>query len=458
MRAVCFAACAVTLPFVSALAQSGAHSARLVGVVGDSLSAAPLRGAEVVVSGLARSVTTDSLGRFTIDSLTPGTYQVGVFHPLLENLGITLATQPFVVGADSAAVVSLGVPSVPTLVRRYCGAGVTADAPAVVAGRILEADTDIPVAGAKVSLAWADVTVTKEAGVTRTPHVRQVETDVSGFFRICGIPSSLSDATLQATRAGMSTPEAPVEIVNSLLFYQSLAFGPAGSAARAVGTVSGRVEGVDARPIVGARIEVLRSGVAAVSREDGSFTLGGVATGTQLLIARQLGFDVLRTPVNVTSREPTTVTLTLGRVVNVMDPVLVVARANYTLERSGFSSRKRSGNGYYFNREDIDRRQPNYITNMLVNIPEMTVVQARGGAVVQRRRRVIGGAPSCTRLYVDGFEWRNLGPGDLDAINPADVIGLEVYPGQVVPIQFRDPLDRGCVTLVVWTQMRGKKK
>lgn len=458
MRAACFAACAVTLPFVSALAQSGGRSARIVGVIGDSLSATPLRGAEVVVTGSARSATTDSLGRFTIDSLTPGTYQVGVFHPLLESLGITLATQPFTVGNDSAAIVNLGVPSVPTLVRRYCGPGGAPDVPAVVAGRILEADTDIPVADAKVSLAWADVTVTKEAGVTRTPHVRQTETDASGFFRICQVPSSLSEATIQATRAGMSTPEVPVEINNSLLFYQSLAFGPGTSAAQAVGTVSGRVEGADARPIAGARIEVLRSGVAAVSREDGSFTLGGVATGTQLLIARQLGFDVLRTPINVTSREPTIVNLTLGRAINVMDPVLVVARANYTLERSGFNSRKRSGTGYYFNREDIEKRQPNYITNLLVNIPEMTVAQSRGGSVVQRRRRVIGGAPSCTRLYVDGFEWRNLGPGDLDVINPEDVIGLEVYPGQVVPAQFRDPFDRGCVTLVVWTQMRGKKK
>jgi hypothetical protein len=458
MRAAGIAACAVTLPFVTALAQSGARSARIVGVVGDSLSAAPLRGAEVVVTGLARSVTTDSLGRFTIDSLTPGTYQVGVFHPLLESLGITLATQPFAVGADSAAIVNLGVPSVPTLVRRYCGARVTSDAPAVVAGRILEADTDMPVAAAKVSLAWADVAVTREAGVTRTPHLRQEETDALGFFRICGIPSSLSDATLQATRAGTSTPEVPIDVDNSLLFYQSLAFGPAGSAARAVGTVSGRVEGTDSRPIAGARIEVLRSAVTAVSREDGSFTLGGVATGTQLLIARQLGFDVVRTPISVTSREPTIVTVTLGRAINVMDPVLVVARANYTLERSGFNARKRSGNGYYFNREDIERRQPNYITNMLQNIPEMTVRQSRGGTEVQRRRRVIGGGAPCTRLYVDGFEWRNLMPGDLDMINPGDVIGLEVYPGQAVPVQFRDTFDRGCVTLVVWTQMRGKKK
>jgi hypothetical protein len=62
----------------------------------------------------------------------------------------------------------------------------------------------------------------------------------------------------------------------------------------------------------------------------------------------------------------------------------------------------------------------------------------------------------CTRVFVDGFEWRDLQPGDLDmVVNPDDVIGLEVYQADEVPTQFRR-LDRGCLTLVVWTQFRGK--
>lgn len=52
MRAVHAASCAVALPVFSALAQGVAHTPRIVGVVGDSVNQAPLRGAEVVVSGL----------------------------------------------------------------------------------------------------------------------------------------------------------------------------------------------------------------------------------------------------------------------------------------------------------------------------------------------------------------------------------------------------------------------
>ncbi|HXI99118.1 MAG TPA: carboxypeptidase-like regulatory domain-containing protein, partial [Gemmatimonadaceae bacterium] len=131
-------------------AQSPApKTSRIVGIVIDSLHQSGLEGAEVIVSGLASPVTTDSLGRFSVDSLAPGTYQVGVFHPLIESLGLTLASKPFNVGRDSTGVVSLAIPSATTLASRYCGKEVTAAHPAVVAGRVLDPDTDVPVSAAK---------------------------------------------------------------------------------------------------------------------------------------------------------------------------------------------------------------------------------------------------------------------------------------------------------------------
>ncbi len=98
---------------------------------------------------------------------------------------------------------------------------------------------------------------------------------------------------------------------------------------------------------------------------------------------------------------------------------------------------------------------------MVKNVTGVTVTQQRGGAVISGRSRVTSmysSGPSCSRVYVDGFEWPNLMPGDLDMfVSPDDVIGLEVYQPGDVPAQFRK-FDRGCVTLVVWTQMRGKAK
>ncbi|MDB4871893.1 MAG: hypothetical protein JWL97_2897, partial [Gemmatimonadales bacterium] len=84
-------------------------TAMIAGVVVDSLNGRVLVGADVMVQGANATVLTDSLGKFRIDSLQPGTYQIGVFHPLLDTLGLTLATKPFHVGADSASFIVLAV-------------------------------------------------------------------------------------------------------------------------------------------------------------------------------------------------------------------------------------------------------------------------------------------------------------------------------------------------------------
>lgn len=450
---------AMVFPFLSALAQNPAHYARIVGAVGDSVSGAPLRGAEVVVSGVAASVTTDSLGKFTIDSLAPGTYQVGVFHPLLESLSITLATKPFVIGPDSAAVVNLSVPSVATLVRRYCGTEQTASTPSSVAGRVLDPDTDAPIVGARVSLVWTEIGISKEQGVVRTPHELHTETNGSGFFKLCALPSDL-DGTLQVSQGEVSTPEILVAMNGALLAFQSMSIA-AKAETRATGLVTGHVLTVGGKPVAGARVDVPVSGVSAVTRDDGAFRLTGVLTGTQVLVVRSLSYALAGEPIIVTSRAPIDVVVTLWPKVNIMDPVLVTARSNFALEKSGFNTRKRGGAGHFFTREDIDRRKPNYISDMLKNLPGVSVRSGRGGTVITGRTRVTSvrsGGGACTRAYVDGFEWRDLMPGDVDMfVNPDDVIGVEVYQPGEVPAQFRT-FDRGCVTLVVWTQFRGKAK
>jgi hypothetical protein len=458
MRLLGLAALAVAMPFPLAIAQNGGpRNARIVGVVADSVSGAPLQGAEIIASGVTTLVLTDSLGRFTIDSLAPGTYQVGVFHPLLESLGITLATKPFVIGPDSAGVVSLAVPSVPTLVLRYCGAQQGPSTPAAVAGRVLDPDTDLPIAGAKVSLAWTDVTVSKETGVVRNPHELHSETSGTGFFKFCGLPTELY-GTLQATKGAAATPEVPVSMNGALLEFQGMSI-PDKPDTHATGIVTGHVVSAAGNPVAGARVEIPVSAVSTLTRDDGAFYLAGVRTGTEVLVARSLSFATAAEAINVTSRQPIDVIVTLPDKVNVLDPVLVTARREYALDKAGFSARKRAGGGYFFTRQDIDRRRPNNITDMLKNLPMLGVSSQRGGTVITSRRGVTSmysPVRSCTRVFIDGFEWRDMGPGDLDMfVNPEDVIGLEVYRPEDVPSQFRR-VNQNCVAVVVWTQFRGK--
>lgn len=460
MRALKLATLAAAIPFTFAAAQNGGlGNARIVGVVADSIDGTPLQGAEVVASGVATSVKTDSLGRFTIEGLAPGTYQVGVFHPLLESLGITLATKPFVIGPDSAGVVNLAVPSVPTLVHRYCPNEQTPATPAAVAGRVLDPDTDAPITHARISLAWTDVNVSKEAGVVRNPHELHAETNDIGFFKICGLPTDL-DGALQVSRGDITTPEVPIAMNGALLAFQGMSI-PDEPGTRATGIVTGHVLSLTGQPIPGARVGIPVSGVSTTTRADGAFSLTGVLTGTQVLVARTLGFATSAEAITVTSREPVDVTVTVGDKLNVLDPVLITARRELALDKSGFTARKHAGGGHFFTRDDIDKRKPNNITDMMKGLPSVTVSYQRGGTVVRGRSGITSmysGGPPCTRVFVDGFEWRDVQPGDLDMfVNPDDVIGIEVYQSGEVPNQFRR-LDRGCLTMVVWTQFRGKAK
>ncbi len=449
----CCACCGIALPVATALAQSNLHNSRIVGVVGDSVNEAPLRNAAVVVSGLGATAITDSLGRFTIDSLSPGRYQVGIFHPLLESLGITLATKSFVVGPDSAAVVNLSVPSVRTLVHRYCGPQQTGSTPSSIAGLVLDPDNDLPIAGAKVSLAWTGTSVSKQTGVVHTPHEVHTETNSSGFFKLCALPSDLH-GTLQASEGNSSTPEVPVAMNGALLAFQTLSIA-SNTEARATGVVTGRVVMEDGKPISGVRVQIPVSGLSTVTRDDGAFRLHGVLTGTQVLIAMNLSFETAAGPINVTSRAPIDVLVILAPKVNVLDPVLITARREVVLERSGFNSRQLNRQGHFFTREDIDHRKPNYVSDLLKNLSGVTVSNERGGVVIGGRS---AGRSTCTTLFVDGFEWRELQPGDLDMlVNPDDVIGLEVYDPDDAPSQFQKS-DRGCLTLVVWRQVRSRVK
>jgi protocatechuate 3,4-dioxygenase beta subunit len=439
----------------SARAQGESHSARIVGVVADSISGAPLQGADVQASGVATMVKTDSLGRFTIDSLAPGTYQVAVYHPLLESLDITLTTKPFSIGRDSAGVVTLAVPSIPTLVRRYCADAQSSQAPSVIAGRVLDPDTEQPIENAQVSLAWEEVFLSKTTGVVRTPHELKAQTNSDGFFKLCALPNDLS-GTLIVNRGNATSPELPVNVNGALLDFQSVLL-PAKPAPKGDGVVTGHVLSPAGKAVSGARVDIPMAAVSMVTREDGGFRFIGVPSGTQMLVARSISYSTAAQQIDVTPREPIDVTLTLGEKSVTLDTVIVTARRNIALEKNGFSARKHAGGGHFFTAEDFDHRKPNYVTDMLKNLPSIMVRNVTGGSVIVGRTSSPYVRP-CTRVWVDGFEWTSVMPGDLDSfVNPNDVIGMEVYQGDEVPSRFR-AMGGNCLTLVIWTEFRGKAK
>lgn len=439
--------------------QPKAPKAAIVGRVLDSLNGRYLAGADVIIQGAKATLVTDSAGRFSVDSLAPGTYQIGVFHPLLDTLGISLASQPFHVGADSVSYVVLSVPSARTMIRSACThVNPRLRGSSAVIGHVIDPESLQPVAGADVSIAWTEIEASKEVGVRRTPRVLRDSTDERGKFSICGLPNSMK-ATLQARKGNAVTAEIPIELGedDAELFARTMLLAKVDSGAKTgKAVVSGRVILEGAPSNAGSRVEVVGTDKVVLTNEKGDFTIRDLPSGSHVLLARHLGFGAETVPVDLSSHEAERVSIKLPKFVAALDPVLVTARRVASLDKVGFTQRKKSGQGYYLGPEQIQALHPNLLTDILRTVPSLRVSYTPTGEVVSSSRGVtsLSGGSGCVQYYVDDMPWQSATPGDINNfINGREVVGVEVYSGPGVPVQYTQGM-QDCTTVVIWTKFK----
>jgi hypothetical protein len=323
-----------------------------------------------------------------------------------------------------------------------------------VIGQVHDPETLLPVAGAEVSIAWSQIDVSKTNGVVRTPHMIYDSTDASGAFRICGLPNSMK-ATLQAKRGKSVTAEIPIALgeQESELFARTLLLSRIDSGAK-VGnaTVSGRVVLEGAPTNAGSRVEVVGTDQVALTNEKGEFTMTKLPSGSQVLLARHLGFGAQTVAVDLSSREPQRVTLKLPKFVAMIAPVVVTAQRAASLDRVGFSQRQKSGQGYYLGPDQLKDRHPSQLTDLFRTVPGLRVTSSQNGDVVGSSRNV--GTSDCVQYYVDDMPWQSTEPGDINQfVNANEVVAMEVYQASTVPAQY-SRAGGGCTTIVLWTRFK----
>jgi hypothetical protein len=202
----------------------------LLGTVFDSVHNTPLVGATVFLLGTSRIGATNERGLFNVDSVPTGMHRVHVSHELLDSLGITMVTDSFEVTTGQRKVLEMAVPSSETLVGLSCSAATRRLGPSAIIGRLLDADTDLPVPGARVSFAWSELSLA--AGLKRVPKVLGATANADGVFRICGVPGEV-EGTLQAEKSGITTAEIKVTFIGQPLVIQGMRIGNANTVARA---------------------------------------------------------------------------------------------------------------------------------------------------------------------------------------------------------------------------------
>ena len=447
----------------------------LQGVAIDSIHGTPLVNATIQLSGTDRVGVTDSLGRFLVDSIKPGSYKVDVDHPILDTLGILLSTAPMQFAANEVTRVVIAVPSQEFLANRFCTPARRALGPGVLAGRVREPDSEVAAVGARVSLVWYDPDPPAVAGVPvkikKAPRVREATVGEDGTYRLCGLPEKY-EGKLQAQRKdGGTTAEVSITQEEGLLALRSMSVAPLATVANTDTTKGaparvakgsarafGKVVNKAGAPVSGARVSLLGGGASTTTRAGGDFSLDSLPAGTQAITVRHLGYAPKEVTVELSSRTPARVNVELGAYVPELAPVEVVSQMDQGLDRVGFSGRKRGGaGGYFITPQMIENRKAAQFTDLLTTAPGIRIQGDMGHMYITSTRAV--GRAGCVTVYVDGSQWQQLQPGDLDGfVRPEEAAAIEVYPaGAATPVEFQTS-GGDCAAVVIWTKLNVNRK
>jgi hypothetical protein len=128
------------------------------------------------------------------------------------------------------------------------------------------------------------------------------------------------------------------------------------------------------------------------------------------------------------------------------------------LELRGFYDRMRDvergiNRGYFITPEDLERRKPNFITQMLEGYPSIRVDAMHG-----QHFAVLRGTGNCPMtVYLDGVRIiGKLNPRAEEPVNlvvkPNEIAGAEIYPrGVGAPPQYQE-LNGSCGIVLIWTR------
>jgi hypothetical protein len=447
-----------------------------VGTVFDSVRLRPLVGARVRLDSSALVAVVDADGRFRLEGIPAGSHQLRVEHPVIDTLGISVRSRMVAFTESETRVFELATPSQESLVSVMCAPAWRARGPAVLVGRVREADSGAPARGAKISLVWFEISTV--GGLRKEPRVRETPVGLDGIYRICGLPAEL-DGKAQVIRGGVTSGDVPISFGQDLVGLRSLSVAQAGTVITeapapttdsagnptpqapppkifGAAKLTGRVVNKALQPIEGAHVQLDGANRATLSRANGEFTLDSLPAGTQTVSVRKLGHALTEVAVDLSSREASRVTVAMDDFVPLLETVRVSAARTQALDDVGFSRRKRIGNGFFMDGEEVTSRQMSRFSDVVRNAPGILIQRRGDKQYITTVRDPVNG---CVTIWIDGAQWQQLEPGDIDDfIRPGEVGAIEVYSPTTTPSEYSGPARGSCTTVVVWTARRLDRK
>lgn len=461
----------------------------IIGVVRDSLARGPLAGAwvQVVEAGrqatVARTVITDSLGRFTFDAVSNGRYTIGFFHSLFDSLGVEPILRQVSVSRNRATRIELATPSPAQLRSAICSAHRVPPTGGVVLGVVRDARTRAPVAGAAVTGEWLEASFLR-GNIQRRRGFVAATTEANGWFALCNVPAR-GTMFLQASQGGDSTDVIDLQVPASGFVHRALFLGqsrtvvfggavPVADTAMPVrrtrvgdGHLRGTIMTASGSRLVAGALVRLGDNPPTRADERGTFVLNEAPSGTRMLEVRAVGHNPSRVAVDVIpGAAPVTVTLATSTAV--LDTVKVVVAKAADRHASGFEDRRRSGAGMFLTAGQIARRSPFSTSDLFRVMRGMRIgydydtletdgnpdALANMNQLSDKRilMRGISGNWCEPALWFDGNLIPALSIDALDGwVTPERLAAIEIYSEATVPPQFQRTRS-GCGAVLFWTK------
>jgi len=434
---------------------------RLRGTVFDSTQAQPLRGARVTIEGVGRTVETDFEGRFLFDSLSDdGEVRVRVWHPRLDSLGLPAPVTRVTLRRRNETVADFGTGSVRDVARQRCRRDLRA-AERIIVGTYRSAADSVQ-ASAEVVL------LERVTGAGHDSLVRHTTiTSDAGRYAFCETQAGTQSWIIARDSVGWLNPRhvngadaPPVEIIPLRVPAPDTSTGATGAPA----VILGRTLRPGAASISGwvllpeqndARVQILVDDVQrGTTAPDGSFTLPNVPDGTRRLTFRSPGLAQRHIQITAQEGQSALMLVTL----RVAPAVVVQVDGPPPDSRlTDFRQRRRQGNGTFFDRAEIERRNPRVLSDLLRNVPGVRLENFQGGLrYVSGRFRSLSpeagsGNGACDMMiYLNGQPFPS-DAGTSDArIRVTEILAVEVYVAAgSVPREFAGT-NAACGVILIW--------
>ena len=361
----------------------------LSGLVLDSLTGRGVPRAIVALPATKQADTTDANGRFAIRNMLPGRYTLDIRTPSLDSA--RMSHQVPVLFTDSSLAVRVRVPNAAQIAGSVCpGIDISRRTPAIgiIVGSIMISGDTIASANVPVTAEWQAFTVQTQSerstgterftpGATFASHRQSLraQTDASGTFRLCGVPT-MTNLVVQAIVDSSTHDFKRVRLPDAERFGRLDFTIDRGRSAFAefIGIVTDSAQA----PLADAEVMLPEIGLSSRSDARGRFHIGGILPGNYRLVVRRVGFGPLETALDFAPATATNRTIVLMRI-TVLDSVVTSARPYRDLNLDEFEERRRIGTGSFVTRAEIEKREGALLSSFLRQMPQLRIATAQGG-------------------------------------------------------------------------------